>query len=407
MPGTHVPLLEPPTLDLRRMRTERHAKLQAAMADQGVGALLLIGGGNVEYATGATLPGADVGRAVHQRTAAVVVAGTAQPHLFTPYPEGAPPGMPAGHVHRALDLETPEGVVAAGRAVADVLGGRPAGTLALDDYTPAMFFGLADALDATFGDASGVMGTAKVCKTPDELECIRRAQHVNELAMYDVQAALRPGLRQSDLSAIFLRRIFELGITSNGIDPIWQVMEPRAELRPWTVHGDLAFPTSTTDRLLVEGDLVWNDSGVHAHGYASDFGRTWIVSADPRPTDAQRSHFRRWKAVVDTVVDRVRPGVAAWELNVAAREANDGVKPWLDHFYLIHGVGTESAELPFVGTDLGREFEESFVLAPGMVLVLEPTIWVDGEGGYRGEEIVAVTDTGARWLTDHPYAPFE
>ncbi len=50
--------------------------------------------------------------------------------------------------------------------------------------------------------------------------------------------------------------------------------------------------------------------------------------------------------------------------------------------------------MPFVGTDLGTEFDTSLVLAPGMVLVFEPVVWDDGAWGYRSEEIVAVTADG-------------
>ena len=63
--------------------------------------------------------------------------------------------------------------------------------------------------------------------------------------------------------------------------------------------------------------------------------------------------------------------------------------------------------MPLIGTDLGEEFDESIVLAPGMVMVLEPVIWEDGYGGYRSEDIVAVTDDGYRMLSDFPYVPFE
>jgi Xaa-Pro aminopeptidase len=71
-----------------------------------------------------------------------------------------------------------------------------------------------------------------------------------------------------------------------------------------------------------------------------------------------------------------------------------GTRPWLSYFYLAHGLGTDSAEMPFVGTDLGDEFDASLVIEPGMVLVLEPVIWEDGNAGHRSEEIVAVTDDG-------------
>ena len=86
------------------------------------------------------------------------------------------------------------------------------------------------------------------------MACIRNAQRLNELAMIDALAVLRPGIRQIDLSAAFLRRVFELGASAGGIDPIWQVMAPTRELGPWTLHGDLAYPTVTTDVLaLVDG----------------------------------------------------------------------------------------------------------------------------------------------------------
>ncbi len=81
-------------------------------------------------------------------------------------------------------------------------------------------------------------------------------------------------------------------------------------------------------------------------------------------------------------------------------------RPWLPHLYLAHGIGVDSAEAPFIGTDLGAEFDESIVLRPGMVFVLEPIAWTDGTGGYRGEEIVAVTDDGYELLSDFHYEPY-
>ena len=46
-------------------------------------------------------------------------------------------------------------------------------------------------------------------------------------------------------------------------------------------------------------------------------------------------------------------------------------------------------------------------MAPGMVMVLEPVIWDDGDGGYRSEEVVVVTETGYRCLSRFPYMPFD
>ena len=62
--------------------------------------------------------------------------------------------------------------------------------------------------------------------------------------------------------------------------------------------------------------------------------------------------------------------------------------------------------MPFIGSDLGIEFDDTVELAPGMVFVLEPVVWRDGIGGYRSEEIVVVTDDGFEKLTTYGYTPF-
>lgn len=392
-------------LDLARMRRERRAKLQAEMEAQGVDVLVLSGTGNVHYATGARWRASELGRAVHEPTVAILTRhGPA--HVFTAYPEGAPPDLPDDRLHGPLAPEFVEGVEQLAGVVGELAGPGQV-TVGVDEQSAAMHLHLPRLLPrARITGAAGVLGPAKICKTADEIECIRRSQRINELAMYDVYEALRPGVRQSELTAVFLRRIFELGITANSIDPIWQATPPAIADGPWTVHGDMAFPTPSTDRILRDDDLVLNDTGILYEGYASDFGRTWWPGRR-RPTPRERDQLTRWKAVVERVLAITKPGVTGLELNRAGREGERARRPWLEHFYLIHGIGTESAEMPLIGTDLGEEFDDSIVLAPGMVMVLEPVIWDDGHGGYRAEDIVAVTEDGYRRLSNFPYMPFD
>jgi Xaa-Pro aminopeptidase len=381
------------------MRRERFGRLQAQLEAQGVDGLVLLGSSSVAYATGAAAPAQDGDRAALFRSVAVVVKGDSAPHLYTLFADGVPADLPADHLHGPLFPDLDDGIETFAKALADHF--RPGARVGVDDQTHAMLRGLPR---FEWVDASDVVGAAKITKTPDELACIRNAQRLNELAMTDALAALRPGVRQIDLSAVFLRRVFELGASANGIDPIWQVMAPTREQGPWTLHGDLAYPTVTTDRFLREGDVIWVDSGITADGYASDYGRTWTTGADPNAK--QQEHFRRWRAVVDAALEVLKPGVSALELGRAAIAANDGVRPWIDHFYLAHGVGVESAEMPLIGTDLGEKFDERLTMQPGMVLVLEPVIWEDGYAGYRAEDIVAVTDTGWVKLSGSTYEPY-
>jgi Xaa-Pro aminopeptidase len=383
------------------MRADRFRRLQDQLDARGVDGLVLLGSSSVAYATGASVPAQDGDHAALFRPAAVVVRGDSAPHLYTLYTDGAPQDLPEDHLHGPLFPDLDDGIDQFANALADHFpaGGR----IGIDDQTHPM---LRNLHPYDWVDASSVTGAAKVTKTPDEVACIRNAQLINELAMVDALAILRPGVRQTDLSARFLRRIFELGASTNGIDPIWQVMAPTRELGPWTSHGDLAYPTVTTDRFLRDGDVIWADAGITFQGYTSDYGRTWITGVDPTPNMKQDAQFRRWRTVVDAALDILKPGVSALQLARAAVQANGGVRPWIEHFYLAHGVGTESAEIPLIGTDFGEQFDDRLIMQPGMVVVFEPVIWEDGAAGYRSEDIVAVTDRGWVKLSGSTYDPY-
>jgi Xaa-Pro aminopeptidase len=150
--------------------------------------------------------------------------------------------------------------------------------------------------------------------------------------------------------------------------------------------------------------VLWVDLGLSYEGVHTDFGRTWIVGREPN--DIQRGQFDRWRMILDATLAVTRAGVTNSDLTAAATKANGGAKPWLPHFYLGHGLGIDSAEMPFVGSDIGEAFDESYVLEAGMVLVLEPVIWDDGQCGYRSEEVVLITDDGWEPMTDYSYDPF-
>lgn len=378
-----VTLAPPPELDLARMRRERHARLVGAMQDADIDTLLLLGQGNVAYATGTRVPAADQARALHRRPVALVTADGAPPHVWTSFPETAPPDLPAGHLHDAVQLELDDGVRT---LLADV----PSGAVAVDELTMPLHTALL-ADGRTILDPVGALGAAKVRKTPDELSCIRHAQAINEAAIAEVRASARSGTRARRVTGRFLRAVHELGAHGNTVDPVWQQMPPSIAEGPFSVTGDVVFPTVTGAGWFTRGAVVWVDTGISYEGYQSDYGHTWVIDEDPSPR--RRAQAARWREVVGAARTAVRPGATARDLTRAAGMV-DGRRPWLPHLYLAHGTGTESAEAPFVGTDLGDAFDESVVLAPGMVLVFEPVIWDDGHAGFRAEEIVAVTEDG-------------
>ncbi|WP_408633358.1 M24 family metallopeptidase [Mycolicibacterium arenosum] len=388
------------------MYRECGARLRASMREKGVDALVLLGNGNVVYATGASWPLLDAGLSHVERPVAIVLVDDEHPHLFMPFAEGSAfdTEVPADHLHGPLYLEFDEGV----EHFATVLAGLvPVGaTVAVDELTGAMRRVAGRLFPAgPPSDAALVIGPAKLVKTVDQISAVRQACRITEQALVDVQASVAPGVRQMDLSAQFVRRAFELGATTNMIEAIWQVMPTtRSSGAVWTTTGDLALPLLPTEKPLAKGDVLWTDISITFEGYCSDWGRTWVVGEDPTP--AQQANFAKWRAILDAVLAVTRAGATSGDLARAAIAANGGSKPWLPHFYLGHGIGTNAAEMPMIGTDLGSDFDDNFVFPAGMLLVLEPVVWEDGTGGYRGEEIVIITEDGYQSITDYPYAPY-
>ena len=388
--------------DLVRMRAERWRRLADALREEGLDGLVLVGPSNQEYA-GVARPVAEAMRMHYEPVVVLVPAGGEPPHVFTATAEGVPPEVPAERVHAPLAIEFPEGVAALARAVQECLPG--ARRVGIDELTGPLLVGLPAALGSVeLCDGAPALGRARLRKTRDEVECIRRAQWINEMAMQDVERALRPGVRQNELSGLFLRRAFELGASASIIDPVWNLTPRSIAAGTRTPNGDVGFPLASDDRFLREGDLVLSDTGLTWNGYHSDFGKTWICSVDPRPDPELRACYERWREVLAAVLAQIRPGASCGDLVRAA--AGVEKKHALAHFYLGHGLGCDSSESPYIGSDLGQAFDDSVPLVAGMVFVLEPVVWRDGVGGYRSEEIVHVTDDGYEMLTTYGWSPF-
>ncbi len=150
--------------------------------------------------------------------------------------------------------------------------------------------------------------------------------------------------------------------------------------------------------------MVWVDSGIGYRGFHSDFGRTWVVGR--APTARQQAQHDRWQEINGAVLEVLRAGVTGAELTAAAIEVGGDGRPWMDHFYLGHGLGLDSAEAPYVGTDLGDSYDRRLVLEAGTVIVIEPVVWDEGHSGYRSENVHVVTEEGSMNLTDYPYSPY-
>ena len=145
-----------------------------------------------------------------------------------------------------------------------------------------------------------------------------------------------------------------------------------------------------TDRPLRGGDVVKIDFGALAAGYHSDMTRT-VAFGDPGP---RLCEIRDVVAAAQGAgIAAVRPGASAAEVDRAARSVIEeaGYGSSFPHG-LGHGVGLEIHEAPFLRWDLDDTLE------PGMVVTIEPGVYIPGLGGVRIEDMVEVTADGRRPL---------
>ncbi len=202
------------------------------------------------------------------------------------------------------------------------------------------------------------------------------------MALTHVLAVAEPGVAERELAAILAA---DLRRHSDGPP----AFEPLVSSGPRTaiLH---ARPSA---RRMEAGDLLLVDAGATASGLAADMCRT-IVVGDPQD-GLQARAFAAVREALDAAIAAARPGDPASQVEDAARRVLESHGYPLRHD-VGHGVGLDVHESPRLAQD------STEVLAPGMVLAIEPGLYVAGWGGVRLEELVLVTAQGACRLTHLP-----
>ena len=149
-----------------------------------------------------------------------------------------------------------------------------------------------------------------------------------------------------------------------------------------------------TDKKIEKGDFVTMDFGGVVNGYRSDMTRTVAVG---NVTEKQRKIYETVMAAQQASLDMIKPGVACFQVDKAARDiiSNAGYGDFFGHG-LGHSVGLEIHESPACNT------RDKTPLKKGMIMTVEPGIYLPGEFGVRIEDMVVVTDSGYENLTKSP-----
>ncbi len=220
----------------------------------------------------------------------------------------------------------------------------------------------------------------RMVKSGAEIDRIRRSVTTNSKALAQALRRFKPAMRESDLAAEIDYQMRRLGAEQPSFETI-VASGARAAL-PHARPGNAAIEAN---------QLLLIDMGATQDGYTSDMTRT--VGVGRVPTEWRR----RYQAVLEAqlaAIDAVRPGVPASLPDRAARGVltRHGLEKTFTHS-TGHGLGLEIHEAP----RLGRK--EKIRLQAGMVITIEPGIYLEGKGGIRIEDTVLVTAGGCEVLT--------
>ena len=225
----------------------------------------------------------------------------------------------------------------------------------------------------------------RMIKDADELAILSEAALIGCRIFEHILGVIRPGLREIDVAAELEYKARLLGAEGMSFETIVASGERSA-----LPHGR-ATPTP-----LPRKGFLTLDFGIIHKGYSSDMTRTVYLG---NPTAKERDVYEAVLEAQESGVGAVRGGARCGDVDEAARGVlrQAGLAGAFTHSSG-HGVGLEIHESPRIGAGQATR------LLPGMVVTIEPGVYLAGQFGVRIEDMVAVTRTGGQVLTPAPKA---
>ena len=279
--------------------------------------------------------------------------------------------------------------------------------LALGAYLPTPV--VTAAIEATghpeLCDASHLLDPLRAIKEPEEVALLRKVARLTDEAMMTVVRGIMEGVSQFDLRLEIEAEGRRRGATDVSFGP-WAgyVKSGSSATFPGLAKGQVTdYPV---DKGLVANTAITFDVGFVWNGYCSDWGRSVYWGTAPEHTRNAYAALRQ--AVVETVAEmkdgntRACDVYPAIERRLDALGFGDEMRARLAPGRTVgHQIGTEVHENPWLRPDS----EEP--LRAGMVMCIEPKLWLPGEYYLRLEEMVHITETGAEFLTEFDRELFE
>ncbi len=241
-----------------------------------------------------------------------------------------------------------------------------------------------EALGSNLVPAPTLLSRMREVKTPDEIRRIRAASELAEDALLALLPVFKPGVTEREWAARLEYEFKCRGASDASFSPI-VLFGSRSSLP----HG------RPSDKPLEIGDIILIDCGCILDGYCSDLTRTYVFGKIPG--EWFQDVYSAVLAAQEAGLGAVKPGVACAEADAIARKRiqDAGFGEFFGHG-LGHGVGIEVHEAPRLNK------ESTAVLQTGMVVTVEPGIYLPGQGGVRIEDLAVVTEQGCAVLTRAP-----
>jgi Xaa-Pro aminopeptidase len=226
----------------------------------------------------------------------------------------------------------------------------------------------------------GIVEKIRAVKDAQEIATIRQACAIADAAFSHILGFLKPGISERDVALeleFFMRRE---GAKSSSFDII-----VASGARSSLPHG------VASDKILQQGDFVKMDFGALYDGYCSDITRTVVLG---EPNERQKQIYDIVLEAQLRALNNLKPGMSGKEADALARDLirDKGYGDQFGHS-LGHGLGLYIHEDPRLSTLSNDQLE------PGMVVTVEPGIYIPGFGGVRIEDDVVITEFGIEILT--------
>jgi Xaa-Pro aminopeptidase len=361
------------------LRLGRRERALAQMKAHDLDVLVLGRTANVRYVTGATtlwLAGTS-----SFGPACMLVRSTGSIHMLSTWDEGIPEDIPRENLFGLT--WNPMNTIEVLRRVEGTAGALRVGT---DTMSPSFARLLPAAFPAAeLVDGEVAMRAARRIKTAEELDVLRQAAEVAGISLAKAVAELRPGVTGKELSGVLLEAAAAGGVTTPAVQDAVCVT---SKDHPWRRAGG--------DGRAAPGDLVAFTSGVVAHGYIAEVGRTYAVASAEGVGAIPEALSARCDHVWERLLAACRPGAPASALLESYAGAGEPLPP----MPVARGLGL-GWDPPVVTGALPRTARDERI-EQGMVLALTGYVWEAGIGAAFRRDSVLVTDNGPELLTTAP-----